>query len=535
MKRIWLALNFLIAACLATRKGGFISAAARRRSIVVTWSFSSDLYLGIDCGTQGTKAVVYDATRREVVGVGSASHSLITDASRPGLAEQEPSVWEEAMNTACRAAISEASRDSQAAPNVRGIGVSGQQHGLVALDEKYRVLRPAKLWCDTESAEEASYLSERLGWSVVPSYTSSKLLWLKKHEPNIFGKLAHVALPHDYLNMQLTGSLTMECGDASGTGLLDVNKREWDLKAAEMIDATLPDKLPRLIGPNEAAGVLRPEAAAKLGGLRAGIPVSAGSGDNMMSALGCGLTVAGRAAISLGTSGTLFARSSQPAFDPSGAICPFLDATGAALPLLCTLNCASVPEEVRVGYGLDRDELSAAAAAEPVGCEGLSFLPYLRGERSPNWPWASGVLSGIRPGFLARSGLVYRAALEGATFSLKAGVLALQEYALGKAPDEVRLVGGGSKSTLWRKIVADSLQCTVAIPKEAESAALGAALQATALVAGAQEVATFIFEHHDATVIETIEPDPSVADDYESAFELYRSRSHALFANGPGD
>ncbi|KAJ8613821.1 hypothetical protein CTAYLR_004905 [Chrysophaeum taylorii] len=483
-----------------------------------------DLYLGIDCGTQGTKAVVYDATSREVVGVGSESYGLIQE--RRGQAEQEPRVWEAAMVSACRGALEAAS-----ARSVRGIGVSGQQHGLVALDEAYEVLRPAKLWCDTESSGEAEELASALGWGIVASFTATKLLWMKRNEPESWSRLYRVALPHDWLNLRLTGRLVMECGDASGTGLLDVEAREWDEKAAALVDAALVEKLPPLVAPTDAAGYLLPEMAARLG-LAPGTPVSAGSGDNMMSALGCGVTVQGRAAASLGTSGTLFARSPEAARDPSGVVCPFLDAAGGGLPLLCTLNCASVPEEVRKGYGLDRDGIAALAAAEEVGCDGLSFLPYLVGERTPNWPWASGALVGLRPGHLARPGLLYRAALEGATFSLKKGIEALADVGVPRC-DQLRLVGGGSKSPLWRKIVADACQVQVAVPAQPESAALGAALQAAALVAGAADVAEWIRENHDAPVVATVDPDPALKSAYDQAFELHNQRGADLFGRPP--
>lgn len=487
----------------------------------------AQLYVGIDCGTQGTKAVVYDAERREVVGVGSASHDLIVDSSRPGMMEQDPLVWEEAMEVACREALNGVTRSE-----VRGLGVGGQQHGLVALDSDYSPLRPAKLWCDTESSAEAEHLSSELGWSVVAAFTSSKLLWMKNNEPDLFAKLAHVALPHDYLNFKLTGSLSMEAGDASGTGLLDVDEKTWDAKAVELVDRGLFDKLPpKLTEPTEAAGYLLPGAATKLG-LEQGIPVSCGSGDNMMSALGCGATKAGRVAISLGTSGTLFARTSRAVRDPSGLICPFLDATGGGLPLLCTLNCASVPEEVRLGYGLTRSDIEEAALKEPVGCEDLSFLPYLIGERSPNWPWATGAAAGIRPGHLSRPGLLYRAALEGATYSLKAGVASLEKEIValsGPPTSEIRLVGGGAKSSLWRQIVADALQLPVAVPSVTESAALGAALQAAALVEGATDVAAWIDENHDAPIAHVVAPDPDTAAAYEDSYERHRHLGSLLF------
>jgi xylulokinase len=439
------------------------------------------------------------------------------------------------MNTACLDALSAAStalgleNGKAAAELVRGMSVSGQQHGLVALDADFEVIRPAKLWCDTESAPEAAELAELFGWGVVSSFTCSKLLWLKRHEPDSFARLAHVALPHDYLNYVLSGDLVMECGDASGTGLLDTVARTWDAKAAALVDEGLLPKLPSLIKPTELAGTLQPSAAERLG-LPSGLPIAAGGGDNMMSALGCGCSVEGRAAISLGTSGVIFAKTPAAASDPTGAVCPFLDSTGGGLPLLCTLNCASVPEEVREGYGLGRDEISALAEAEPIGSEGVSLLPYLIGERTPNWPHASGGLVGLRPGHLARPGLLYRAALEGIAFSLRDGLDAMRKHGLPEGCNEVRLVGGGSKSSLWRQIIADALQMRVACPSEPESAALGAALQAAAVVAGVDDIGAWIDTEHPAPVGEAVDPNPAVAAEYEAAFALYAQRGKALFA-----
>lgn len=247
---------------------------------------ATDLYLGVDCGTQGTKVVVYDADSKRLLGVGAVSYGL-NPSSTVGEAEQHPSDWVEAMFEAAAEALAQATLalDGRAAGDrVRGIGVSGQQHGLVALDRDHNVIRPCKLWCDTTSSAEAQELAQRLGWGIVASFTSTKLLWLKHNEPLNFAKLEHIALPHDYLNYVLTGTLVMEAGDASGTGLLDTSTRTWDASAADMIDPSLLSKLPPLLSkPSGAAGTLRNEVACRLG-VPAGTPVSAGGGDNMMSA-----------------------------------------------------------------------------------------------------------------------------------------------------------------------------------------------------------------------------------------------------------
>ena len=238
-----ISIHALLAALLATPSLSFVirsfSSPLGLRNPIAAAAGGDGLYLGIDCGTQGTKALVYDAASREVLGVGSVSYGILpTDV--PGRAEQDPSTWVGALVDASNAAFDAADAASavggSAAPSrsrVRGVGVSGQQHGMVCLDEAFNVIRPAKLWCDTESASEAAELAQALGWGVVAGYTSSKLLWLKRHEPDSYARLRHLALPHDYLNWRLTGGgeVVSECGDASGTGFLDGAARAWDLDA----------------------------------------------------------------------------------------------------------------------------------------------------------------------------------------------------------------------------------------------------------------------------------------------------------------
>lgn len=330
------------------------------------------LFIGLDCGTQSTKCLVYNESKRAVVGRGQAPHTLIQD--RPGQAEQQPSMWIEVSLTlslasrggserivqisiiywdfvssalqqqACKTAM-QAALASCDKSKVKAISVSGQQHGLVALDANMQVIRPSKLWCDVESADEAQDLSHRFGFTLVPSFTATKVLWMKNNEPENFDRLAHVLLPHDYINWYFTGRLAMEPSDASGTGVYDTASKTWDRQGMESIDTKLPSCFPELIGANDALGTLLPDIAQQLG-LPDGVIVGPGGGDNAMSALGCGAVRDGTWVLSLGTSGTLFGPASTPILDPTGTICPFCDATGKWLPLLCTLNCTAVVEEV---------------------------------------------------------------------------------------------------------------------------------------------------------------------------------------------
>ena len=477
------------------------------------------LFLGIDVGTQSVKALIYDAELDEVLA--RSSVPLDVQTPRPGAMEQDPRAWLDAAE----GSVAQVLADPAVEPgDVQGIGVSGQQHGFVALDAAGKVIRPAKLWCDMETAPEAEELSQAWGRPVPAGYTASKVLWLKQHEPEQFSRLDRALLPHDYCNLYLTGRAATDAGDASGTGYFDPEKRAYDESAASHIDSKLPGCLPELLEPAEVAGELRKEVADRLG-LPQGVKVSAGSGDNMMSALGAGSVVEGVLTASLGTSGTLFAHSPKPVLDPSGVIAPFCDATGGWLPLLCTMNCTTVLEEVSQAFDESLSKLTARAEDEPAGCEGLAFLPYLAGERAPNWPHASGTLLGMRAGSM-RAGLVFRAAMEGATFALLHGFERMQE--LGVTANEIRVVGGGSHNELWVQLIADTFGVPVSVPNEAETAALGAALQATAACT-ADDIATVAHNHGMTRTARFIQPRGSQAKALRGAFERYSEAARRLF------
>ncbi|GDY02856.1 xylulose kinase [Planctomycetota bacterium] len=426
------------------------------------------LFLGFDVGTQSTKAVLIDAASHTVVARSSVLHGLI-EGLPAGHAEQHPDVWQAAVVTTARAVL--AGKDPAL---IGGIGVSGQQHGCVVLDQQDRVVRPAKLWCDTSTAIEAQELSQALGRAVPTGFTASKLTWLKRHEPANWTRVRSVLLPHDYINFCLTGVKAMECGDASGTGLFDVQARSFDARAIAAIDPRLAAMLPPLVAAGAVTGTLC-AAFAQLLGLPFGIPVATGGGDNMMAAIGSGATKAGVVVISLGTSGTVFTRTEQPVVDPNGLIAPFCSSDGGWLPLLCVMNLTGVTEQVKALTGLGHQELTAKAQGTNVGCDGLLWLPYLQGERVPDLPTATGTLLGMRAGLL-QPGHLYRAALEGTSLNLAWGVDRMR--ALGVQIGEVRLVGGAANNVLWRQILADLLAVPVVKLLEVEAAALGAAIQA---------------------------------------------------------
>ncbi len=438
------------------------------------------LVIGVDSGTQSTKALVVDVRNGKVLGTGAQAYGLIPKLP-PGAKEQHPKSWTQAMTRSIQEALKQAKAKSG---EVVAMGVSGQQHGFVPVDKAGEVIRPAKLWCDTSTAPECEEITARMGGlkrtiaslgnAVLPGFTAGKILWLKRHERKNFARLATILLPHDYLNFWLTGERVMEYGDASGTALLDVRRRQWSQSALSAIDSDLADKLPRLIASDLPAGRLNARAARALG-LNPGVLVSAGGGDNMMGAIGTGNTRPGVITASFGTSGTIYACSNQPVVDPRGEIAAFCDSTNRWLPLLCTMNVTVATEMVRQDFGWTHDRYAAEAAKVPAGSDGLLLLPYLEGERTPNVPDGSGVFFGVTPRTF-QAGHFARAAMEGVTLGMNYGLRRLAE--LGVKPKQIRATGGGAKSAVWRQIMADVFNAEVTTLRVSEGAAYGAALQA---------------------------------------------------------
>ena len=438
------------------------------------------LIVGVDSGTQSTKVLVIDARDGKVLASAAQEYDLIPNLP-PGAKEQHPHTWREAAASGIRRALRQA---RAVAAEVKAIGVSGQQHGFVALDSQGEVIRPAKLWCDTSTAPECEEIMEKLGGfkktiralgnAVLPGFTASKILWLKKHEPENYQRLATVLLPHDYLNFWLTGERLMEYGDASGTALLDVRKRKWSQAAIDAIDPELAGKLPRMIASDQPAGTLQVSTAKSLD-LNPGILVSAGGGDNMMGAIGTGNTQEGVITASFGTSGTIYACAEKPVVDPEGEIAAFCDSTNRWLPLLCTMNVTVATEMVRDDFGWTHEKFAAESARIPAGSSGLLLLPYFEGERTPNVPDGTGVWFGVNKKTF-EAGHFARASMEGVTLGMNYGLRRLE--ALGVKPTQIRATGGGSKSRVWRQIMADIFNAEVVTLKVSEGAAFGAALQA---------------------------------------------------------
>jgi len=438
---------------------------------------NNPVVIGLDVGTQSVKLVAYDPQARQVAA--TVGQALELASGDDGSREQRAEWWIDAIR-ACFSRLDPALRARAVA-----IGVSGQQHGFVPLDRAGNVLAPAKLWCDTSTAAECDLIMDAVGGAqraieiagnpIMVGYTASKLPWTREHRSQAYAQLATILLPHDYVNFWLTGERWMECGDASGTGWLDVRTRQW---SDEMIAATDGGRdLRACLPPLVEADAMFPIAAAIADelGLPRDVRVSAGGGDNMMAAIGTGNVTPGVLSMSLGTSGTLFAHADRAIVDDAGRWAAFCDSTGGWLPLICTMNCTVATEAVAQLCDFSTKEGDALLASSRPGAEGLLMLPFLNGERTPNLPNGRGALFGMTATNLTPANL-YRAAMEGAVYSLKNGYDAFVDA--GMRFEAIRLTGGGSQSAVWRQMVADVFGLPVDVPEQAEGAAFGAALQA---------------------------------------------------------
>ncbi len=439
------------------------------------------LVLGIDSSTQSTKVEARDLDTGVVVARGNAAHPPTT----PPVSEQDPVAWWAALTEA----IAQLG-DHRA--EVVAMSVAGQQHGLVLLDADGAPLRPAKLWNDTTSAPQADRLVEALGaerWASatgsvpVAAFTITKLAWVADHEPELLSRIARVMLPHDYLTWRLTGRHVTDRGDASGSGWFDPTGGSVlpDLLGAAVggDGGDWLDRVPRVLGPAEAVGTITAEAAAALD-LPTGVTVGPGSGDNMGAALGLGLQ-SGDVAISLGTSGTVFAVSDTATHDPSGAVAGFASASGNYLPLVCTLNATKVTDTVAGWLGTDPPGLAELALAAIDDPGSALLVPYFDGERTPNLPDATGTFVGLT-NTTTRAQLAL-GAHDGVLCGLLNGVDALRR--VGATVDgRVFLIGGGSRSIAYRQRCADLLGQTITVPDSDETVAAGAAVQAAAVIGG---------------------------------------------------
>jgi xylulokinase len=449
--------------------------------------------VGVDSSTTACKVQVRDLETGAVVATGRSAHP----PTSPPRSEQRPEDWERAFGAACaQAGVPETRR-------IDAIAIAAQQHGLVVTDSNGTALRPAKLWNDTESAPDARELINALpggpadwasacGSVPVPSFTITKLSWLRRCEPDVFRRVAAVLLPHDWLSSRLTGRRTTDRGDASGTGYWSPGEGRYRLDLLDLVDNSveweplLPAVLPPLATAGEWAG--------------SGAKVAPGTGDNMAAALGLGLRP-GDLVLSLGTSGTAFTVSDDPSADASGTVAGFADATGRFLPLVCTMNATKVTDAVARLLGVDHVGFDALALDAPPGAGGLVLVPYFDGERTPNRPDDAGTLIGLRSDVTPQQ--LARAAIEGVVCNLLVGA-----ESLGPADGRVFLIGGAAHSAAYRRVVADLTARAVVVPSEGELVAAGAAVQAAAVSRGVEFSA--VAEAWQLGQGETVEPDGSI-------------------------
>jgi len=489
------------------------------------------MWMGIDVGTGATRALLVDAQGR-VAASFTAVHEDIR-MERPLWAEQRPENWWDAARIAIRGALAEAGVSGAHARGVRGIGLSGQMHGLVILDEANAVIRPALIWCDQRSQPQVDAINRTVGRENVLKYTANpvltgftlpKLLWVRDNEPRNFERVRHLLLPKDYLRYQLTGEYATEVSDASGTSLFDVVARRW---SCDMMDALGLDRaiLPACYESSEVTGRIT-RAAAEATGLAEGTPVVGGGGDQASSAVGNGIVEPGIVSCTLGTSGVVFAHMEKVAYEPAGRVHTFCHAVrdkwhvmgvtqGAGLSLQWFRN--------QLAPGAEYDGLTAEAASASAGAQGLFWLPYLMGERTPHLDaTARGGWIGLTARH-TRADLI-RAVIEGVSYSQLDCLDIIEE--LGVAVESVRVSGGGARSPFWRRLLADIFNKKVVTLETQEGSAYGAALLA---LAGSGEYGS-VPEVCRAAIreVDSLEPRPAEAAYYAKAHQVYQAIYPAL-------
>jgi len=485
-------------------------------------------FLGMDVGTGGTRAVLVDADGKLISGASSEHAPFRTP--HPGWAEQDPEDWWRAAQEAIRGALAAAPEPKQP---VVALGLTGQMHGAVMLDENGKVLRPSLIWCDTRTQPECDWLHEKIGYEklieltcnpALPNFTLTKLLWVKTHEPEIFAKIRHVMCPKDYVRYRLTGEFAIDVQEASGTLMLDVTHRCWSKEVCEA--AGIPESwLPKLYESPEVCARISEEAAG-LTGLKAGSVVVAGAGDQGAGAVGMGILQPGSVSATIGTSGVVFAATAKPTRDPKGRLHTFCHAVPGLWHVMGVTQSAGLSFRwLKETFFATQsyDELTAAAAKIPAGSEGLIWAPYLLGERTPHLdPEVRAAFAGISS--IHTAAHFTRAVLEGVAYSLQDTFTLFAE--LGIPVSDVRLSGGGAKGPLWRKIQAD----VYGLPSETLTAEEGGAF-GCAMMAGVgaghwanlEEAAKAAIK-----VAERIQPDPVDQATYKTAYAAWRKLYPAL-------
>lgn len=476
--------------------------------------------IGIDVGTTGTRAVALDE-HGVVVDARTSEHRLLTP--KPQWTEQEPAEWWAATREAL-GAVAASCRD--ASGEIVGIGLTGQMHGSVFLDGDGEVIRPALLWNDQRTGKQCEEITERVGPErlveitgnpALTGFQAPKVLWLRDEEPESFERVAHVLLPKDYVRYLLARELATDTADAAGTLFLDLRERDWSAEVLDALDVPA-DWLPPVFEGPEPTGALATEVAEELG-LPPGIPIAAGGGDNAAAAIGTAVTSDGLMSSSIGTSGVLFAHADECAVDPSGRVHAFAHSVPGRYCLLAvTLSAGGSLRWWRDLTGIGYDELVAEAEAVPPGSEGLVFLPYLTGERTPHLdPRATGGFVGLTARHTR--GHMTRALMEGVLFSLRDGIEIMR--GLDVNPTQIRAIGGGASSELWLQLQADVYGAAVHRLAIEEGAAYGAGLL------GHVAAGTFADVGEATSVVRTLEqvtePEPERVEAYEETYAVYRT------------
>jgi xylulokinase len=447
-------------------------------------------FLGIDVSTTATKALLMNSAG-QVVAVATTEYPFETP--RPLWSEQHPDLWWGGAQKSIRAVLAKAGVGGE---QVGGIGLTGQMHGLVLLDEAGNVLRPAILWNDQRTQAQCDEIHRVIGKELfiqitgnvsLTGFTASKILWVKQNEPEVYAKVRHILLPKDYVRYKLTGGYTMDKADGAGTVLFDIKSRDWSPQILRSLGIDPVWMPPTYEGP-QVTGYVSPEAAVAIG-LKVGTPVMAGGGDQAAQAVGVGAVTEGIVALTLGTSGVVFATANGAFIEPQGRLHAFCHSVPDKWHLMgVMLSAAGSLRWYRDTFapGLGYDELLAPTAEIPAGSDGLLFLPYLTGERTPHPdPLARGAFVGLT----VRHGMAHttRAVLEGVAFGLKDSFELMKSAGLGQIT-QVRVSGGGAKSPLWRQILADVFGCELVTVNTTEGAAYGAALLAAVGVGVFSEV-----------------------------------------------
>lgn len=475
-------------------------------------------YIGIDLGTSAVKLLLVDAAGA-ILRTVTREYPLFFP--HPGWSEQNPADWWDA----CTDGIRELTAGIDPAC-VDGIGCGGQMHGLVALDAQDRVLRPAILWNDGRTAPQVAYLNETIGRQTLcactaniafAGFTAPKLLWMRENEPELFARIRRIMLPKDYINYRLTGVHCCDYSDASGMLLLDVQHKRWSPQMLQLCGLD-EAQMPRLYESSDVVGTLLPDVARTLG-LRPGVRVVAGAGDNAAAAVGTGIVEDGGCNISLGTSGTVFIASDRFAVDPGNSLHAFAHANGAYHLMGCMLSAASCNKWLceQILQTKDFAAEQADIRADDLGCNPVFFLPYLMGERSPiNDTDARGLFIGLSMDTSRR--MLVQAVLEGVSFAVRDSVEVARS--LGIRIAESRLCGGGAKSPLWRTILANVLGIPLLLPAAEEGPGFGGAMLAM--------VGCDVFDDVRAcaaalvSVRETVYPDPALTERYAQAYQKFR-------------